>query len=59
MALATGVIGSSAGNRLSVSMPAITYTEAARGNQNNVGTYEMKFAAAESAGDDEVSLVFT
>ena len=59
MALATGTIGSVAGNRLSVSMPAITYSEAARGNQNNVGTYEMKFAAAESAGDDEVSLVFT
>jgi hypothetical protein len=57
-ALDTGVIGT-AGNRLQVTMPAVTYTEAARGNQNNVGTYEMKFAAAESAGDDEISLVFT
>lgn len=58
-ALATGVIGGTAGNRLSVSMPVVTYSEVARGNQNNVGTYELKFAAAESAGDDEVSLVFT
>lgn len=59
MALATGTIGSSAGNRLAVTMPAITYSEAARGNQQNVGTYELKFAAAEGTGDDEVSLVFT
>lgn len=58
-ALATGTIGGTAGNRLSVSMPAVTYTEVGRGNQANVGTYELKFAAAESTGDDEVSLVFT
>lgn len=58
-ALTTGVIGSTAGNRLRVDMPAVTYTEAGRGNQNNVGTYEMKFHGAESAGDDEVSLIFT
>ena len=59
MALQTGTIGSSAGNRLAVTMPAITYSEVARGNQQNVGTYELKFAAAEGTGDDEVSLVFT
>jgi len=59
MALATGTIGSAAGNRLAVTMPAITYSEVARGNQQNVGTYELKFAAAEGTGDDEVSLVFT
>jgi len=59
MALDTGLIGATAGNKLQVTMPAITYTEIGRGNQNNVGTYETKFAAAESAGDDEVSMVFT
>jgi hypothetical protein len=59
MALDTGVIGSVAGNRLQVTMPAVAYTEVGRGNQNNVGTYELKFAAAESAGDDDVSLIFT
>ncbi len=59
LALDTGLIGSVAGNRLQVTMPAVTYTEAARGNQNNVGTYEMKFQAAESAGDDEISIVLT
>lgn len=59
MALDTGLIGATAGNRYQVTMPAFTYTEVGRGNQNNVGTYELKFAAAESAGDDEVSLAFT
>lgn len=60
LALDTGLIGGTAGNRLQVTMPAITYTEVARGNQNNVGTYENKFQAAETAtGDDEVSMVFT
>lgn len=60
MALATGTIGSVAGNRLAVTMPAITHLEVGRGNANNVGTYEMKYAAAETAaGDDEISLAFT
>lgn len=59
LALDTGVIGSVAGNRLQVTMPAIAYTDAGRGNQNAVGTYEMKFQAAESAGDDDISLAFT
>lgn len=59
LALDTGVIGATAGNRLQVTMPAVTYTDAGRANQNNVGTYEMKFQAAESAADDEISMVFT
>lgn len=60
LALDTGTIGSVAGNRLAVTMPAVAYTEAGRGSQNNIGTYEMKFAAAETAtGDDEISIAFT
>lgn len=59
LALDTGLIGSVAGNRLQVTMPKITYADVARGNQNNVGTYENKFQAAEDAGDDEASMVFT
>ena len=59
VALDTGVIGGTAGNKYQITMPAIAHTEVGRGNRNNVGTYEMKFAAAESAGDDEVSLAFT
>ena len=60
LAVDTGLLGAPAGNRIQVTMPAITYTDVARGNQNNVGTYENKFHAAEtSAGDDEISMVFT
>jgi len=59
VALDTGAIGATAGNIYRVTMPAITHTEVGRGNQNNIGTYEMKFAAAESTGDDEVSVAFT
>jgi hypothetical protein len=59
LVLTTGDIGSVAGNKVKVDMPAITYTEIARGNQNNVGTYENTFEARESAGDDEVTLTFT
>ncbi len=59
LALDSGVIGSVAGNKLQVTMPKITYVDIARGNQNNVGTYENKFQAAENAGDDEISMVFT
>jgi len=40
-------------------MPAITHTEIGRGARNNVGTFEMAFAAAESTGDDEVAIAFT
>jgi len=57
--LDTGVIGGTAGNKYQITMPAITHTDVGRGARNNVGTYEMKFAAAESAGDDEVSVAFT
>ena len=59
IALDTGVIGGTAGNKYQITMPAITHTEVGRGARNNIGTYEMKFAAAENTGDDEVSIVFT
>jgi hypothetical protein len=60
LALDSGLIGATGGNRLQLTAPAITYAEVSRGNQNNVETYETKFQAAETAaGDDEVSLAFT
>jgi len=59
LALDTGVIGSVAGNRLEVTMPVVTYTNVGRANRSQFGTFDMKFHAAESAGDDEVSIVFT
>jgi hypothetical protein len=57
--LDTGVIGGTAGNRLQVTMPVVTPTAMGRGNRSQFGTFEMKFAATESAGDDDVSVIFT
>jgi len=58
-ALATGTIGATAGNRYAVNMPAVVYTEIAAGDREGILTREVKFAAVESTGDDEVSLAFT
>lgn len=59
MALATGTIGSTAGNRFAISMPAVSYRDIAPGDRDGVRTYELAFGAAESSGDDEVSIAFT
>jgi len=59
MALSAGVIGSIAGNRYSVSMPAVYYREVSPGDRDGLRTLEVSYGAAESSGDDEVSLAFT
>ncbi len=58
-ALASGPIGSVAGNRYAVTMPAVVYNEVGSGDREGILTREIKFQAVESAGDDEVSLAFT
>jgi hypothetical protein len=58
-ALATGVIGTTAGNRYAVTQPAITYTELGAGDREGILTRELSYVAAESSGDDEDSIVFT
>lgn len=59
MALATGVIGSTAGNRWAISMPAVYYRDLGQGDRDGIRIYETAFAAAESTTDDEVSIAFT
>ena len=59
MALATGTIGSVAGNRYAISMPAIYYRDVSPGDRDGVRTLELPFGAVESSGDDEVSIAFT
>lgn len=59
LALATGVIGSTAGNRFAVTMPAIAYREYGPADRAGIRAYAIGFGAGESAGDDEVSIVFT
>lgn len=57
-ALTTGVIGSTAGNRFAVSMPAVVYNEIANGDRDGILTREIKFQGVESSGDDEISIQF-
>lgn len=59
LALDTGVIGSTAGNRYRLQMPAISYREISPGDRNGIRTYSIGFGAHESATDDEFSLAFT
>jgi hypothetical protein len=59
MALDTGVIGGTAGNRYQVQMPAVYYNDVGQGERDGIRTFEMSFAGTESAGDDEISLIFT
>lgn len=59
MALSCGVVGSAAGNRYQVTMPAVYYREVGPGDRDGLRTFEVSYGAAESSGDDELSLIFT
>lgn len=59
VAVATGTIGSSAGNRYAISLPAVTYTELSAGDKSGIVTRDVRGLAAEDSGDDEISIVFT
>jgi len=59
MALDTGLIGGTAGNKIQLTMPAISYREATPGDRDGVRTLELTYGAADSSGDDAVSLIFT
>ena len=59
LALASGTIGSTAGNRYAITMPAVSYRSVAYGEREAIRTYEVGFGAAEVSGDDELSIAFT
>lgn len=59
MALTTGVIGGTVGNRFQISEPAVTYTDASLGDKDGVRTNEMPYEANEVSGDDQISIAFT
>ena len=59
MALTTGVIGSTAGNRWQLSMPAVSYREVSRAEREGIRTLDLTFGAHESSGDDQFALAFT
>ena len=57
--LTTGVIGATAGNRFKIDMPAMYYRSVAPGDRDGIRTWDIPFGAAESSGDDEVTITFT
>jgi len=59
LALDSGVVGSTAGNRWQLQCPAISYREVSQADRDDLRTLEIGFGAAEVNGDDEFSLIFT
>jgi len=59
MALASGSIGSVAGNIFAITMPQVYYRDASNGDRDGIRTYELPFGAVESSGDDEMQIIFT
>ena len=59
LALASGTIGSVAGNKFAITMPAVYYRDASNGDRDGIRTYELPIGAVESSGDDEMQIIFT
>ena len=60
MVLASGNIGSTQYNKFKIDMPAVYYRDPpGPGDRDGIRTLELPFAAAESSGDDEVTIEFT
>lgn len=59
MTLASGAIGSVAGNIINIAHPVIYYRELAPGDRDGIRTLDTTYAAVESTTDDEVSIAFT
>lgn len=57
--LASGAIGGTAGNIMTIGMPVCYYRDIAPGDRDGIRTYEIPFGAVESSGDDELSIAFT
>lgn len=59
MALDTGVVGSTAGNRWQIAMPAVSYRSVGQAERESVRALEMAYGSHESAGDDQFTITFT
>lgn len=59
MAMTTGVIGATAGNRVQIDLDQVYYRDIAPGDRDGIRTYEIPYGAVETSGDDEFSLIFT
>jgi len=52
-------VGSTAGNRYQLDMPAVSYRSVAQGDRESQRALDIAFGAAEVSGDDEFTLLFT
>ena len=59
MALTTGAIGATAGNILTIAMPAVSYRDVTPADRDGLAAFDLPFGAAEDSADDEVTLAFT
>lgn len=53
------IIGSTAGNIITISMPKLTIDSVSSGDKNGILTRELPFRASASSGNDEVSIIFS
>ena len=58
-AFASGVIGATAGNRISITMPAVQPMAIGMSEAGKIATFDYKFTAVESTTDDQVSVAYT
>ena len=59
MAINTGVIGGTAGNKYAISLPYAYSRDIGIGDRDGLRAFEIGYGAAESSGDDEMSIIFT
>lgn len=60
MALTTGVIGSTAGNRYKIDMPSVAYNDApSLGEREGIATLDMKFISQALTTDNDLTITFT
>lgn len=57
--MSSGTIGSTAGNRYTVTAPAAVYSEVANGDRSNIITREIKGQLVDTTGDNWLSIAFT
>ena len=57
--LTTGDIGGTAGNKTKFTCSYVHYRDVTTGDREGILTHDIPFGAAESAGDDDISIAFT
>jgi len=59
LALSIGPIGSTSGNIIAIAAPKVQYKDLSYGDRDGVLTYQVPFALAMNAGDDELTITIT